>query len=75
MQIEKLKTAGCDKIFQEKNSGAGTGAGTGATDAERTLSVQQPTNALSFLREGDQFVGTRLDRLARSVRDLSNVQY
>ena len=61
MQIEKLKAAGCDKIFQEKKSGR--------SGVER----QQLTNALSFMREGDQFIVTRLDRLARSVRDLSNI--
>jgi DNA invertase Pin-like site-specific DNA recombinase len=61
VQIAKLKAVGCDKIFEEKKSGA--------TDAER----QQLTDALTYIREGDQLVVTRLDRLARSVRDLSNI--
>lgn len=29
--------------------------------------------ALSFMREGDQFMVTRLDRLARSVLDLTQI--
>ena len=54
MQIEKLKAAGCDKIFQEKKSGAGTSA--------TELGRQELTNALTYIREGDQFLVTCLDR-------------
>ncbi len=61
MQIAKLKEAGCEKVFQEKKSGA--------TNSER----QKLMDALTFMREGDQLIVTRLDRLARSVRDLSNI--
>ena len=61
MQLGKLKAHGCDRIFEEKKSGA--------TRNEREALRQ----ALTFVREGDQFVVTRLDRLARSVLDLSQI--
>jgi DNA invertase Pin-like site-specific DNA recombinase len=32
-------------------------------------------NLMDFLREGDQLVVTRVDRLGRSVRDLQNIVY
>lgn len=59
--MAKLKAAGCDKIFEEKKSGA--------SRRERAALAQ----ALTFVREGDQLVITRLDRLARSVLDLSQI--
>ena len=52
---------GCDKIFEEKKSGA---------NRDEREALHQ---ALTFVREGDQFVVTRLDRLARSVLDLSQI--
>ena len=52
---------GCDRIFEEKRSGASRKE----RDALR--------EALTFMREGDEFTVTRLDRLARSVRDLSQI--
>ena len=52
---------GCDRIFEEKRSGASRRE----RDALR--------EALTFMREGDEFTVTRLDRLARSVRDLSQI--
>src|SRR6478672_2457480 len=55
-QERKLRGAGCDKIFREQVSSV----------AER----QQLEAALDHVREGDQFVCTKLDRLARSVGDL-----
>src|SRR5215208_4263893 len=54
-QIAALKGAGCKKLFSERVSSA----------AER----QQLEAALNFVREGDTFVITRLDRLARSTQD------
>ena len=57
-QIELLKKAGCQKIFQEKKS---------ATHTSKRVELQ---NALDFVREGDTFVVTRLDRCIRSVLDL-----
>jgi DNA invertase Pin-like site-specific DNA recombinase len=55
-QERDLRAAGCEKIFQEQVSSV----------AER----QQLEQALDYVREGDQFVVTKLDRLARSVGDL-----
>jgi DNA invertase Pin-like site-specific DNA recombinase len=55
-QFKELSAAGCEKIFQEQ-----------------VLSVTvrlQLQSALEFLRDGDVFVVTKLDRLARSVADL-----
>jgi DNA invertase Pin-like site-specific DNA recombinase len=61
IQLEALKSAGCDKVFAEKKSGTSAGA----RDA-----LQE---ALDFVREGDTLVVTRLDRLARSSNDLHNI--
>jgi DNA invertase Pin-like site-specific DNA recombinase len=55
-QERELRAAGCDKIFREQVSSV----------AER----QQLEAALDYVRDGDQFVCTKLDRLARSVGDL-----
>jgi DNA invertase Pin-like site-specific DNA recombinase len=55
-QERELRAAGCDKIFREQVSSV----------AER----QQLEAALDYVREGDQFAVTKLDRLARSVGDL-----
>jgi DNA invertase Pin-like site-specific DNA recombinase len=55
-QERDLRAAGCDKIFREQVSSV----------AER----QQLEAALDYVREGDEIVCTRLDRLARSVGDL-----
>jgi DNA invertase Pin-like site-specific DNA recombinase len=30
---------------------------------------------MEFMREGDELVVTRIDRLARSIRDLQNIVY
>lgn len=58
LQLASLAAAGCDRFYQEKQSG-------GSTDGRAELE-----KALDALREGDQLVVTRLDRLARSVPDL-----
>ena len=60
-QIETLQNAGCEKIFKEKKSG------TQATNREELQ------NALDFVRSGDLFVTTRLDRVSRSVKDLHEI--
>jgi DNA invertase Pin-like site-specific DNA recombinase len=60
IQVQQLKGAGCHKIFHEKISG---------TKDDRPELV----NALDYLREGDTLVVTRIDRLARSLRDLQNL--
>jgi DNA invertase Pin-like site-specific DNA recombinase len=59
-QIAALKAAGAEKVYSEKQSGAKT---------DRAAL----TKALAALRAGDVLVVTRLDRLARSTRDLLNV--
>lgn len=56
-QIEELKAAGCSRVYAEQIS---------SLDANRP----QLSAALSFLREGDQFVVTRPDRLARNTIEL-----
>jgi DNA invertase Pin-like site-specific DNA recombinase len=61
IQLDALKAAGCDKVFQEKRSGT-------STTGRDALAL-----ALDFAREGDIIVVTRLDRLARSVIDLHQI--
>lgn len=61
VQIDALKAAGAEKLFAEKKSGR-------STDGRDALA-----DALDFVREGDTFVVTRLDRLARSVGDLFQI--
>lgn len=56
-----LAEAGCDKVFFEKKSG---------TTTEGREELQR---ALEYVREGDVFVVTRIDRLARSVGDLGAI--
>ena len=53
-QKRDLETAGCTKIFSEQLS---------SVDASRP----QLEAALEFVREGDCFVATKLDRISRSV--------
>lgn len=60
IQLEKLTNANCTKIFQEKLSGS-------------TAQRPQFKVCMEYLREGDCLVITRLDRLARSVLDLSKI--
>jgi DNA invertase Pin-like site-specific DNA recombinase len=57
-QIERLKTAGCDRVFSEKVSGK-------SRDGRHALQ-----KALQTLKPGDTLIVVRLDRLARSIRDL-----
>jgi DNA invertase Pin-like site-specific DNA recombinase len=58
-QTEALHTAHCERIFAEKLSGA---------YADRP----QLAKALAALAQGDTLVVVKLDRLARSTRDLLN---
>ena len=58
-QIDALKSAGCERIFQEKESGAKTNR-------------PELAKAIKALGEGGVLVITALDRLARSTRDLLN---
>lgn len=57
LQLDALKTAGCDKVFQEKVSGA---------TAERP----ERRKLLELIREGDTLVIWKLDRLGRSLTNL-----
>jgi DNA invertase Pin-like site-specific DNA recombinase len=59
-QVAELTEAGCAKIFNETASGARTDR-------------PQLKRAITVLGEGDVLIVTRLDRLARSTRDLLNV--
>lgn len=59
-QIEALNAAGCEKIFQEKVSGA---------KRERP----ELDLMLDYVREGDTVVCTKLDRIARGVKDLWDI--
>jgi DNA invertase Pin-like site-specific DNA recombinase len=56
-QIDALKAAGCQRVFQEALSG---------TRSDRP----ELAAALSYARPGDVLVVARLDRLARSLRQL-----
>jgi DNA invertase Pin-like site-specific DNA recombinase len=58
-QLAELKAAKCEKIFREKISGA---------RSDR----KQLARLTAVLEKGDLLVVTRLDRLARSTRDLLN---
>jgi DNA invertase Pin-like site-specific DNA recombinase len=59
-QIAELKAAGCIRVFCEKVSGARTDR-------------KELAKAMRELDEGSVLIITRLDRLARSTRDLLNI--
>jgi DNA invertase Pin-like site-specific DNA recombinase len=59
-QIAELRAAQCEKVFQEKISGARSNR-------------KQLARLMSVLSKGDVLMVTRLDRLARSTRDLLNL--
>src|SRR5467141_2711432 len=59
-QIAELESAKCEKVFQEKISGARSDS-------------KQLARLMGALGKGDVLVVTRLDRLARSTRDLLNL--
>lgn len=59
-QIEALTAAGAERIFREKVSGA-------------KASRPELQKLLETLQPGDMLLMTRLDRLARSTRDLLNI--
>jgi DNA invertase Pin-like site-specific DNA recombinase len=58
-QFRDLRAAGCDKVFAEKVSSVATRG--------------QLQSALDYSREGDLFVVTKPDRLARSTSDLLSI--
>src|SRR3954447_10953743 len=57
LQLDALKAAGCSKVFVEKASGS----------KEDRPQLQA---ALDYMREGDALVVWKLDRLARSMKQL-----
>src|SRR5689334_22576047 len=61
IQRAALKAAGCEVIRAEKASGT-------RRDGRTELQV-----LLDFLRAGDTLVVTRIDRLARSLKDLQDI--
>ncbi len=61
VQLAALAEAGCEKVYQEKRSGASKNG-----RAELAL-------AIDHLRAGDVLIVTKLDRLARSVFDLLEI--
>jgi len=58
-QLEQLQLEGAEKIFKEQVSAVG----------ERV----ELTKALDWVREGDVFLVTKLDRLARSLKHLTEI--
>ena len=60
VQLEKLTKHGCERIYQEKESGL-------------TANRPELLFCLNYVREGDTLVVTKLDRLARSTSDLCNI--
>ena len=61
-QQAELTAAGCTKIYAEKMSGA---------RSDRP----QLAKLLKALKPGDVMIVTKLDRLARSIRDLLNITH
>jgi len=57
LQLDALREVGCEKIFEEKASGA-------KRDRPELM------NAINYVREGDTLVVWKLDRLARSLKQL-----
>ena len=60
LDVQREKLNNCDKISEEKRSGT--------TDARPQLK-----ECLNYVREGDQLVVTRIDRLARSTLHLCQI--
>ena len=60
LDVQREKLVGCDKLFEEKRSGT--------TDARPQLK-----ECLNYVRDGDQLVVTRIDRLARSTLHLCQI--
>ena len=61
LQEDKLRAAGCQVVRAEKRSGANR-------EGRSELRL-----LLEFLRRGDALVVTRIDRLARSLKDLQDI--
>lgn len=63
LQIQTLRAAGCEIIRAEKAIGS-------SRDGRNELQL-----LLDFLRPGDTLIVTRIDRLARSIKDLQDIVY
>src|SRR4051812_25168591 len=63
LQRDALRQAGCERIFEEKESGR---AGTKRPALEA---------ALAFLRADDQLVLWKIDRLGRSLREMLDTSH
>ncbi len=61
IQKEALLVAGCDNVRSETADGA-------SRNGRSELNT-----LMEFMRDGDVLVVTRIDRLARSIRDLQNI--
>jgi len=59
-QLELLQKAGCEEIFKEQLSGSET-------------KRPELRKILNYIRKGDTIIVTKLDRLARSIKDLLNI--
>ena len=60
LDVQRAKLNDCDTLFEEKRSGT--------TDARPRLK-----ECLTYLRDGDQLIVTRIDRLARSTLHLCQI--
>ncbi|WP_298262237.1 recombinase family protein [uncultured Litoreibacter sp.] len=60
LDVQREKLNSCEKLFEEKHSGT--------TDARPILK-----QCLEYVREGDQLIVTRIDRLARSTLHLCQI--
>ena len=60
LEVQLDKLSHCEKVFQEKKSG-------------RTDNRAELQKCLTYLRDGDTLVISKLDRLGRSIRDLLNI--
>ncbi len=58
VQLSKLGAHGCEKIFQGKQSGASI------------KNDEKLKDLINFIREGDEVIVTRLDRLGRSLKTI-----
>lgn len=63
LQLDRLRNEGCEIIRSEKVSG-------GSREGRAELST-----VIDFLRQGDELIVTRLDRLGRDTRDVLNIVY
>ncbi|WP_334019491.1 recombinase family protein [Alteromonas sp. S015] len=61
IQREALEAAGCDRVYEEQVSGT------------KREGREELSRVLEVLRKGDTLVVTRIDRLARSMKDLQDI--